>query len=98
MDGSFLQWLVTRQKHPNTILAQKLSDLNQKQWQAERRRRKEDAQRQLRQGARLAKLRDKGQKRFHDMSATEQRVLEDYDCGRLKKRRQELRVGKPGRE
>ena len=34
-------------------------------------------------------------KRFHDMPATEQRVLEDYDCGELQKRHDDVRVRKP---
>ena len=90
-----LQWLVERQNDPNTIIAQKLSDLDQKQWQTERRRRKWELQKQLRQGAHLAELRDSNRKRFHDMSATEQRVLEDYDCGKLQKRHDDVRVRKP---
>ena len=90
-----LQWLVERQNDPNTIIAQKLSDLDQKQWQTERRRRKCELQKQLRQGAHLAELRDSNRKRFHDMSATEQRVLEDYDCGKLQKRHDDVRVRKP---
>ncbi len=76
-------------------MAQKLSDLDQKQWQTERRRRKYEAQEHLRQGAHLAELRDNNKKRYHDMSATEQRVLEDFECGRLKKHYDEVRVRKP---
>ena len=91
----FLQWLVERQNEPNTIIAQKLSDLDQKQWQIERRRRKSEVRQQLRQGAHLAELRDSNKKRFHDMSATEQRVLEDYDCGKLQKGHDDVRVRKP---
>ena len=90
-----LQWLVERQHDPNTIIAQKLSDLDQKQWQTERRCRKLELQKQLRQGAHLAELRDTKRKRFDDMSATEQRVLEDYDCGKLQKRLDDVRVRKP---
>ena len=90
-----LQWLVERQNDPNTIIAQKLSDLDQKQWQTERRCRKLELQKQLRQGAHLAELKDSNRKRFHDMSATEQRVLEDYDCGKLQKRHDDVRVRKP---
>ena len=93
--ASLLKWLDNRQNDPNTIIARKLSDLNQKQWQAERRHRKLELQQQLRQGAHLAKLRDTNRKRFHDMSATEQRVLEDYDCGKLQKRHDDMRVRKP---
>ena len=90
-----LQWLVKRQDNPNTIIARKLSDLNQKEWQAERRHRKWELQQQLRQGTHLAELRDTKRKRFDDMSATEQRVLEDYDCGKLQRRLDDVRVRKP---
>ena len=96
--ASLLKWLNKRQDDPNTIIARKLSDLNQKQWQAERRSRKWELQQQLRQGAHLAELRDTNRKRFHDMSATEQRVLEEYDTGKLQKRHNDARIRKPGGE
>jgi len=43
----------------------------------------------------LAKLRDGNNKRRHDMSATEHRVLEDFDGGKLEKQFEDLRVLKP---
>ena len=76
-------------------MAQKLSDLDQKPWQAERRSQKAEAQEQLRHGKHLVELRDNDRKRFHEMSATEQRDLEDFECGRSKKRHDEVRVRKP---
>ena len=96
--ASLLKWLSNLQNDPNTIVAQKLSDLNQKEWQAERRREKSDTEQQLRQGALLANLRDTHAKRFHDMSATEQRVLEDYETGKLRKRLDEVRIRKPNQQ
>ena len=86
------------QNHPNMIVAQKLSDLNEKKWQAERRRKKSDIEQQLRQGALLANLKDNHAKRFHDMSATEQRVLEDYETGKLRKLHNEIRIRKPNQQ
>lgn len=83
--ASMLQWLDNRQNDADTIIAQKLSDPRQDQWQANRRHRKKELQQQLRQGKDLAKLRDSKQKRFHEMSATEQRVLEDYETGEAQK-------------
>jgi len=91
-----LQWLLERQQHPNMITAQRLSDLDQKEWQTQRRRKKNEAQQRLSQGARLATLRDSGEKEFDDMSATEQQVLEDFECKRLQTRHEELRIQKPG--
>ena len=96
--ASLLKWLDKRQNDPNTIVAQKLSDLNEKEWQAERRRKKFDIQQQLRQGAWLANLRDTHKKRFHDMSATEQRVLEDYETGKLHKRLDGVRIRRPNQQ
>ena len=53
-----------------------------------------DIEQQLRQGALLANLRDTHAKCFHDMSATEQRVLEDHDNGKLRKRYDGVRIRK----
>ena len=51
----------------------------------------------LRQGADLAILRDRGEKDcFDDMPATEPRAFEDFDCTRLQKRYEDLRIQKPG--
>ena len=93
--ASLLQWLVEYKKDPKTIMAQKLSAPNEMPWHAERRRKKTEMHEQLRLGKHLAELRDSGRKRFHDMSATEQRVLEDAEYGRLKKQHDEVRVRKP---
>jgi len=71
-----LRGLVMRQDDPNTIIERKLSDLNQRDWQAERRVRKLA----LQQG-----IRDAKGKRLHQMSATEQRVLEENGTGKLQK-------------
>ena len=96
--ASLLKWLGNLQNDPNTIVAQQLSDLNQKEWQAERRHEKTDIEQQLHQGALLVNLRDTHAKRFHDMSATEQRVLEDYETGKLRKRLDAIRIRKPNQQ
>ena len=93
--ASLLQWLDKRQKDPNTIIARKLSDPNQKLWQDARRRIKLQLDKQLRKGMYLAHLRDTNVKRLGDMSATEQRVLEDHDNGKLRKRCDRIRIRKP---
>ena len=93
--ASLLQWLDKRQNHPHTIIARKLSDPNEKPWQAWRRRRKLQLEQQLRKGAYLAHLRETNVKRLRDMSAIEQRVLEDHDNGKLRKRYDGVRIRKP---
>ena len=90
-----LRQLVMRQDDPNTIIARKLSDLNQRDWQAERRVRKRALQQEIRQATLLAELRDTNKKRLHQMSATEQRVLEEYETGKLQKRHDGYRIQKP---
>ena len=92
--ASLLQWLDKRQNHPHTIMARKLSDPNEKRWRAWRRRRKLLLEQQMRQGLFLAHLRDYNVKRYHDMSAKEQRVLEDHDSGKLRKRYDNVRIRK----
>ena len=66
-----LQSLVMRQDDPNTTIAGKLSDLNQRDWQAQRRVRKWALQQEIRQATLLAQRRDTNKKRLHQMSATE---------------------------
>ena len=43
----------------------------------------------------LAELRDTNRKCFHNMSATEQSVLEDHDSGKLQKHHDDVRMRKP---
>ena len=43
----------------------------------------------------LAMLKDTTRKRSHEMSATEQRVLEDYDSEKLQNHYDEIRMRKP---
>ena len=93
--ASLLKWLDNRQNNPNAIVARMLSNPNEKQWQADRRRRKSELEQQVRQGAYLAKVKDTKTKRFHGMSAKEQRVLEEYDTGKLQKRHDKVRIRKP---
>ena len=93
--ASLLKWLDNRQNNPNAIVARMLSDPNEKQWQADRRRRKSELEQQVRQGAYLANLKDTKTKRFHGMSAKEQRVLEEYDTGKMQKRHDNVRIRKP---
>ena len=90
-----LHYLLEGQQQPNAIIARRLSDPGQQQWQAERRRQKAEIQRRLRQGADLAMHRDSGKRKFDDMAATEQQTLEDYDCKRLQRQHEELRVQNP---
>ena len=93
--GSFLQYLVDLQKHPNTIIAHKLADLGQKQWQTERRLKKQETEKQLKMGAHLAKLRDSNKRTFDDMSATEQQTLEEFETDIIHKQLEKLRIQKP---
>ena len=81
--ASLLKWLDNRQNNPNAIVARMLSDPNEKQRQADRRRRKSQFEQQVRQGT------------ICDMSATEQRVLNEYDTGKMQKCHDNVRIRKP---
>ena len=95
--ASLLRWLLEQQDSPCTKTAQKLSALDQQDWQAKRRRSKAEALKRLKEGEHLAALRDNGKRKFDDMSATEQQTVEDFDCGKLTKRHDQLRIQKPDR-
>jgi len=83
--ASLLQSILERQQHPDMTTARMLSDLDQKQWQRRRRERKLEAKQRMDQGALLVKQRDSGKRKFEDLSATEQQVLEDFETQKSKK-------------
>ena len=65
-------------------IARRLSDLDEKQWQQQRREKMWEVKQQITEGEFLAKQRDRGKRKFEDMSATEQQVLEDFDTQKSK--------------
>ena len=94
--ASMLQSIVDRQKHPGMATAHMCSAKNEwcKIWRTNRREEKSKAWVDLRQGQNLAKERDSGKRKFDAMSATEQQLVEDHDCDRLKKRYKETKIEK----
>ena len=46
---------------------------------------KRKAKERINQGARLSEERDSSKRKFEDMSATEQQILEEYDTGKTHK-------------
>ena len=92
--ASLLQSLLERQQHPDMTTARRLSDLDQKQWRAERQQRKWEANQRVGQGKFLAEQRDSGKRTFEDMSATEQQVLEYFDTRKSKKQYEQARLKK----
>ena len=82
--ATMLNYIMEQQKEEARVIAEAL-----------RRHRKFEAEQLLRQGAHLAKQRDSKKRSYDHMSATEQRVLEEYDCGQLEKRRDAVLVKKP---
>ena len=86
-----LHWLVMQRDNPNRIIERKLSDLNQRDWQAERPVRKLALQQEIRdaKGKRLHQFFVEQRVlvgRLYDENATEQRVLEENETGKLQKR------------
>ena len=73
------------------------SALDEKEWQAERRRLKDEAHKQLKEGQRLNALRIKRGRKFDDMSATEQQTLQDFDTVKTRKACSNICITKPSR-
>ena len=92
--ASLLQSLLERQQHPDMTTARRLSDLDQKQWRAERQQRKWEATQRVHQGAFLAEQRDSRKRKLKHKSATEQQVFEDFDTRRSKKQYEQARLKK----
>ena len=81
---SLLHSLLERQP-PDVIVARRLSNLNQKEWQRQRWRWKLEAKQRLDYGASLLEQRDRRKRKSGDLSATEQQVLEACDTEKTKK-------------
>ena len=90
-----LQYILIRQKDPNTIIARKLSDLNQQEWRNHRRAKKAEFRQRQRHGEKLARLRDQGTLEYNEMTAPQQKTLEDFDCNRTGRALKKLRIEKP---
>ena len=92
--ASMLQSILERQQHPGMADAHRCGAKDEKEWRTHRREGKSKAWVDLRQGQNLAKERDSGKRKFDAMSATEQQLVEDYDCDRLNKRYKETKIEK----
>ena len=92
--ASLLQSILDRQQDPRMEFAHKCSAKDQQEWRRHRHEEKNRARADLREGEDLAKERDSGKRKFYTMSATEQQLVEDYDCDRLNKRYKETKIEK----
>ena len=81
--ASLLQSILERENHPDMAHARQLASLDQCAWQRERRERKLQVKKRLAEGRRLADERNTSKRKFKDMSATEQQVLEEFDTHKL---------------
>ena len=93
--AGLLQYILIRQKDPNAIIARKLSDLNQKEWQNCRRAQKAELRERQRQGEKMARLRDQKKLKYNEMTAAKQKTLEDVDCDRAGRALKKLRIERP---
>ena len=93
--AGLLQYILIRQKDPNAIIARKLSDLNQQEWQNHRRAQKAEFRERQMQGEQLARLRDQRTLDYNEMTAAQQKTLEDFDCNRTGRALKKLRIEKP---
>ena len=93
--ASLLQHLVERKQLPEMHIQYRLSDLNQKQWQMERRQNKVEAKKRLQQGVFLAMQRDYKKRRLNQMCSEEQQTLKEFDTKTLQKQYEQACVKKP---
>ena len=77
--ASLLQSIIERKNDPDMTIARKLSDLTQKQWQQLRQQTKAEAKERTKYAEFFVEQRDRGKRKFEDMSATEQQILEDFE-------------------
>lgn len=87
--ASLLQSLLEHETDPNIEQARRLSALDEHIWQQKRQDAKAEAKDLLHQGKALAQKRDTGKRKYEDMSAAEQQILEDYDTQKLRKQHDE---------
>ena len=92
--ASLLHSILEHQNHPDMANARKLSSLDEKKWQMQRRERKLEEKKRMDQGKYLADERDSGKRKFEYMSFAEQQNLEDFYTGTIAKRH-EQECGKP---
>ena len=84
--AALLQSILEHHKHPDMATARKLASLDQNMWRMQRRERKLEAKQRMVQGSHLRQERDSGKRKFDDMHATQQQILEDFDTGKSAKR------------
>jgi len=87
--ASLLQSILEHENHPDMACARQLGALDQEAWRQQRQERKHQAKQRMSQGSRLAMERDTKKRKYEDMSATEQQILEDFDTHKLRKRHDE---------
>ena len=92
---SLLQYLVRHKADPNMVIALRLSDPNESVWRETRQRQKSEAKLRVKQGACLSKQKDAGKRKWHEMSAAEQQLIEDYETEGSVKRYEALLLKKP---
>ena len=93
--ASMLHSLLERQKHPDVIMARRLSDLNKYEWQRQRRQRKEKVKQRMDRGAALMEQLNSRKRKFYDMTATEQQILEDFETKKSRKMYEATCANKP---
>ena len=89
---SMLESILKHEDHPDMERARKLGSLEHEAWRRGRQETKRDAKQRLSQGSRLAMDRDTKKRKYEDMSAREQQILEDFDTRKSSKRYDEACV------
>ena len=85
-------------ENPDLQTQQRLSSLSKedKLWKEMRRSLLAKLNQDMKNGKRLAEERDSNKRKFADMEAREQQVLEDWETGKIEKKRKETLVRRSG--
>ena len=92
---SLLQYVVGIKAHPDYKVSIRLSDLNESEWREKRQQLKNEAKQRLTRGRHLSKLKDRGTRKWDDMSSTEKQLIEDYETKKSEREYEDQRVKKP---
>ena len=88
--ASLLQSMIEHREHPRMDDARKFAHLGQAEWREQRRKAKEAARQEIREGKQLQKQRDDKKRKYDDMTATEQLHLENFETGKSENRLKQL--------
>ena len=93
--ASLLEYIVKKKEDPNMAIAKRLSDIDEGEWREQRRQMRDDARNRLRMGEYLSKLKEKGKRKWDNMSSGQQQCIEDFETLKSKSAYEAIAIKKP---